>query len=190
MFTFSVFLTTDISPSKQKLHSSIQIDIGELSMQSSNTASFYVFSLIEANITLQQKICYTTDVLKPKVTTAIVINDSTTPNSTDESPEATLAAKNLTSNQTILTPLPLITPIHLEFLDENSLRKTQDTVLNVKCQTEFKFKGQFYTLNRMPLIKIYRGENFLFRAGLEVETDVELDILETYFICVSNLIDD
>lgn len=156
-------------------------------MQSSNTASFYIFSLIEANIVLQQKICYTTDVLKPKVTTAIVINDSTTPSSTDESPEAMLAAKNLTSNQTILTTLPIITPIHLEFLDENSLRKTQDTALNVLCQPEFKFKGQFYTLNRMPLNKIYRGENFLFRAGLDVQANVDLDILETYFICVSNL---
>ncbi|KAM7354828.1 trafficking protein particle complex subunit 11 gry [Cochliomyia hominivorax] len=183
-----VFLTTDISSNKQKLHSSIQIDIGELSMQSSNTASFYVFSLIETTITLQQKIWYTTDVLKPKVTTAIVINDSTTPNSTDESPEATLAAKNLTSNQTILTPFPIITPIHLEFLDENSLRKTQDTVLTVRCDSEFQFKGQFYTLNRMPLTKIYRGENFLFRAGLQVQADVELDILETYFICDHNLV--
>lgn len=181
----AVFLTTDISPNKQKLHSSIQIDIGELSMQSSNTASFYVFSLIETTITLQQKIWYTTDVLKPKVTTAIVINDTTTPSSTDESPEAALAAKNLTSNQVILTPLPIITPIHLEFLDENSLRKTQDTVLTVRCNSEFKFKGQFYTLNRMPLMKIYRGENFLFRAGVQVQADVELDILETYFICVS-----
>ncbi|XP_065360151.1 trafficking protein particle complex subunit 11 [Calliphora vicina] len=183
-----VFLTTDISPNKQKLHSSIQIDIGELSMQSSNTASFYVFSLIETAITLQQKICYTTDVLKPKVTTAIVINDTTTPNSTDESPEAALAAKNITSNQAILTPLPIITPIHLEFLDENSLRKTQDTVLSVRCEAEFKFKGQFYTLNRMPLTKIYRGENFLFRGGIVVETDVEVDILETYFICDHNLV--
>lgn len=154
-------------------------------MQSSNTASFYVFSLIETTITLQQKICYTTDVLKPKVTTAIVINDATTPSSTDESPEAALAAKNITSNQTIITPMPIITPIHLEFLDENSLRKTQDTVLSVKCVPEFKFKGQFYTLNRKPLTKIYRGENFLFRAGLEIESDVEIDILETYFICVS-----
>lgn len=154
-------------------------------MQSSNVALFYVFSLIETTIMLQQKISYTTDVLKPKVTTAIVINDATTPNSTDDSPEAALASKNFTSNQTVPTLLPLITPIQLEFLDDNSLRKTQDTVLSVQCDNEFSFKGQFYTLNRMPLTKIYSGEKFLFRAGIVVETDVKLDILETYFICVS-----
>lgn len=188
---FTVFLATDVSTNKQKLHSSIQIDIGELAMKSSNTVSYFVFSLIEATITLQQKIIYTTDVLKPKLSTAIIQNDVTTPSSTDVSPEGTPSStKTVTANSsvpaTLTMPLamPLITPVQLEFIDENSLRKTQDTSLSVKCEPEFKFQGRFYTLNRKPLTKIYRGENFLFRAGVEVQTDVQLEILETYFICV------
>ncbi|XP_075159390.1 trafficking protein particle complex subunit 11 gry [Haematobia irritans] len=189
-----VFLTTDVSPNKQKLHSVIHMDIGELAMQSSNTVSFYILSLAETTITLQQKLFYTTDVLKPKVTTAIIVNDATTPNSTDISPEGTPAAmKSLASSnaiQSIATQQipPLIAPVQLEFIDENSLRKTQDTTLSVKCEPEFKFQGRFYTLNRKPLTKIYRGENFLFRAGVEVQTNVDLDILETFFICDHNLV--
>lgn len=161
-------------------------------MHSSNTVSFYVFSLVETTINLQQKLFYTTDVLKPKVTTAIIVNDVTTPSSTDVSPEGTPAAtKPQTANSNLppaVTPsmsIPLITPVQLEFISESSLRKTQDTMLSVKCEPEFKFQGRFYTLNRKPLTKIYRGENFLLRVGLEVQTDIELDILETYFVCVS-----
>lgn len=157
-------------------------------MQSSNTVTFYILSLVETTVTLQQKLFYTTDVLKPKVTTAIIVNDITTPSSSDVSPENTPAAGNKTLPTVAPTlPMPLLTPVQLEFIDENSVRKTQDSVLSIKCEPEFKFQGRFYTLNRMPLTKIYRGENFLFRAGLEVQSDVDLDILETYFICVSTL---
>ncbi|XP_073840968.1 trafficking protein particle complex subunit 11 gry [Musca autumnalis] len=182
-----VFLATDVSNNKQKVHSTIYMDIGDLAMQSSNTVTFYILSLVEATITLQQKLFYTTDVLKPKVTTAIVVNEITTPSSSDVSPENTpaAAAKSL---PTPALPIPLLTPVQLEFIDESSVRKTQDSVLSIKCQPEFKFQGRFYTLNRMPLTKIYRGENFLFRAGLQVQSGVDLDILETYFICDHNLV--
>ncbi|XP_058981914.1 trafficking protein particle complex subunit 11 [Musca domestica] len=184
-----VFLATDVSNNKQKVHSVIHMDIGDLAMQSSNTVTFYILSLVETTVTLQQKIFYTTDVLKPKVTTAIIVNDITTPSSSDVSPENTPAAGNKTLPTVAPTlPMPLLTPVQLEFIDENSVRKTQDSVLSIKCESEFKFQGRFYTLNRMPLTKIYRGENFLFRAGLEVQSDVDLDILETYFICDHNLV--
>lgn len=179
---FSVFLATDIAPSKQKLHSNIQIDIGEMAMQTSNIASYFVYSLVEIAITLQQKICYTTGILKPKMNTAIAVNDVTTPTSADDSPETT---KLLTANS--LSPavtLPIVSPVELEFIDENSIRKIQDTILSVNCKEEFKFSGHFYTLSRKPLTKVYRGENFLLRAGVEVKTSIELDIIETYFICV------
>uniref|UniRef100_A0A1B0BI35 Trafficking protein particle complex subunit 11 n=1 Tax=Glossina palpalis gambiensis TaxID=67801 RepID=A0A1B0BI35_9MUSC len=181
-----VFLATDIAPSKQKLHSNIQIDIGEMAMQTSNIASYFVYSLVEIAITLQQKICYTTGILKPKVNTAIAVNDVTTPTSADDSPETT---KVLTANS--LSPavtLPIVSPVELEFIDENSIRKIQDTILSVNCKEEFKFSGHFYTLSRKPLTKVYRGENFLLRAGVEVKTSIELDIIETFFICDHNLV--
>uniref|UniRef100_A0A1B0G1W3 Trafficking protein particle complex subunit 11 n=1 Tax=Glossina morsitans morsitans TaxID=37546 RepID=A0A1B0G1W3_GLOMM len=181
-----VFLATDIAPSKQKLHSNIQIDIGEMAMQTSNIASYFVYSLVEIAITLQQKICYTTGILKPKMNTAIAVNDVTTPTSADDSPETT---KLLTANS--LSPavtLPIVSPVELEFIDENSIRKIQDTILSVNCKEEFKFSGHFYTLSRKPLTKVYRGENFLLRAGVEVKTSIELDIIETYFICDHNLV--
>uniref|UniRef100_A0A1A9X0V6 Trafficking protein particle complex subunit 11 n=1 Tax=Glossina brevipalpis TaxID=37001 RepID=A0A1A9X0V6_9MUSC len=181
-----VFLATDIAPIKQKLHTNIQIDIGEMAMHTSNIASYFIYSLVEIAITLQQKICYTTEILKPKVNTAIAVNDVTTPTSTDDSPETT---KVLTVNS--LSPavtLPIISPVELEFIDENSMRKIQDMVLSVNCEEEFKFSGHFYTLSRKPLTKVYRGENFLLRAGVEVQTSIELDIMETYFICDHNLV--
>jgi len=57
-----VFLTTDISPGRQKLHAQIQIDVGELSAHGSTAATFYIFSLAEAEIKLQQRLSYTLDV--------------------------------------------------------------------------------------------------------------------------------
>lgn len=173
----NVFLTTDISSSRQKLHSQIQIDIGELSMHNSTPVSYYVFSLIEANIELQQKIWYNLDSIKPKPPPPIE-----TPSTTDNSPiNSRVVAADFSA-------LALSSLIRIDYIDDSRLRKARDEVVSIACENEFKFCGRFYTLNRQPLTKIYRGENFLFRANIEVQAKCDLDILETYFICDHNLV--
>lgn len=174
----NVFLSTDISSSRQKLHSQIQIDIGELSMHNSTTVSYYVFSLVEANIELQQKIWYNLDAIKPKPPPPI----ETSPSTTDNSPI------NSRIIMTDFSALALSSLVRIDYIDDSRLRKARDEVVSILCENEFKFCGRFYTLNRQPLTKIYRGENFLFRANIEVRAKCDLDILETYFICDHNLV--
>ncbi|XP_055843157.1 trafficking protein particle complex subunit 11 [Episyrphus balteatus] len=173
----NVFLTTDISSSRQKLHSQIQIDIGELSMLNSTSVSYYVFSLIETNIELQQKVWYNLDSIKPKPPPPVE-----SPSTTDNSP---INSRVVVAD---FSTLALSSLIRIDYIDDSRLSKARDEIVSISCESEFKFCGRFYTLNRQPLTKIYRGENFLFRANIEVQAKCDLDILETYFICDHNLV--
>ncbi|XP_064547367.1 trafficking protein particle complex subunit 11 [Drosophila montana] len=176
----SVFLTTDVSPGRQKLHAQIQIDVGELSGHGSNTATFYIFSLVEAEIKLQQRLSYTLDVDRSAGGAgAATASHSTTPTSTDTTPEHV----KLVSNS-----LAVISPVQIEYLDETRLRKSREDILTVRCAGDFKFSARFYTLNRRPLSQVYRGENFLLRANTEVLAVDEVEILDSFFICDHNLV--
>ncbi|KAH8240215.1 hypothetical protein KR032_012184 [Drosophila birchii] len=177
----SVFLTTDISPGRQKLHAQIQIDVGELSAHGSNTATFYIFSLAEAEIKLQQRLSYTLDVDRgPGGTNAARV--STAPNSSAEStPDHEV--KGVPTNS-----LAAISPVQIEYLDETRLRKSREDVLTVRCYGDFKFAARFYTLDRKPLGQLYRGENFLLRANTEVVAVDDVEILDSFFICDHNLV--
>ncbi|XP_060652772.1 trafficking protein particle complex subunit 11 [Drosophila nasuta] len=177
----SVFLTTDVSTGRQKLHSQIQIDVGELSAQGSNTATFYIFSLVETEIKLQQRLSYTLDVDRGAVAGGIAtaVSQSTTPNSSETSPEHV---------KVVGSSLATISPVQIEYLDETRLRKSREDTLSVKCVADFKFSARFYTLNRRPLSQVYRGENFLLRANTEVLAEDEVEILDSFFICDHNLV--
>lgn len=181
LHTHTVFLTTDISSGRQKLHAQVQIDVGELSAQSSNTATFYIFSFAETEIKLQQRLSYTLDVDRSAVTGGgITANAATTPNSSETTPEHV----KLMSNSS-LAAAAAISPVQIEYLDETRLRKSREDTLVVRCANEFKFSARFYTMNRRPLSQVYRGENFLLRANTEVVAPDELEILDSFFICVS-----
>ncbi|XP_054735288.1 trafficking protein particle complex subunit 11 [Anastrepha obliqua] len=179
-----VFLTTDLSSGRQKIHSHIQIDTGELSMQSSNSVLYYVFSLVEAPIVLQQKTSYVIDIQRPKVATTMTLIDSGTTGSVENSPEN---IRNFVPPADI-RPITVSPPVNIEFLDESRLRKTREDTINIKCDMDFRFSARFYTLSKRRLLKVYRGENFLLRANIEVRSPVDVDILETYFICDHNLV--
>lgn len=56
-----MFITVDLSKTRQKLHSHIQIDVGDLQMHSSIPIQYYVVSLIGGNIELNQKLWYQID---------------------------------------------------------------------------------------------------------------------------------
>ncbi|BFF96716.1 trafficking protein particle complex subunit 11 [Drosophila madeirensis] len=178
----SVFLTTDISPGRQKLHTQIQIDVGELSGQSSNTATYYIFSMAETEIKLQQRLSYTLDVDKggEGSSGAVGARPSTAPNSSESTPDHDV--KN------IALSLAAISPVQIEYLDETRLRKSRVDTVTVRCYSDFKFCARFYTLNRKPLNQVYRGENFLLRANTEVLAVDEVEILDSFFICDHNLV--
>ncbi|EDV96352.1 trafficking protein particle complex subunit 11 [Drosophila grimshawi] len=182
----SVFLTTDVSAGRQKLHAQIQIDVGELSAHGSNTATYYIFSLVETEIKLQQRLSYTLDVDRSGGGggggVATNIGPITTPNNSAETtPEH---VKTVVSSSS----LAAISPVQIEYLDDTRLRKSREDILTVRCSGDFKFSARFYTLNRRPLSQVYRGENFLLRANTEVLAVDELEILDSFFICDHNLV--
>lgn len=156
--------------------------MGELSAQSSNTATFYIFSFAETEIKLQQRLSYTLDVDRSAVAASgITANAATTPNSSETTPEHV----KLMSNSSLAVAAAAISPVQVEYLDETRLRKSREDTLVVRCVNEFKFSARFYTMNRRPLTQVYRGENFLLRANTEVVAPDELEILDSFFICVS-----
>lgn len=169
-FRNTVFLATDLTPNRQKLLSHIQFDIGELQMQGNSSIVYYVFSLSEANIELQQKVWYHLETSRPRLNS-----------------EHSLPEENTVPNKMEKFPCRISSNIKIEVEDGNRLKKIKEDVIMFSCVPEFKFSGRFYTLNRQPLLKAYRGENFLFRANIEVQTPCNIDILETYFMCDHNL---
>lgn len=181
----TVFLTTDISAGRQKLHEQVQIDVGELSAHGSNTATFYVFSFQEAEIKLHQRLSYTLDVDRSAMTAAggggITATLATTPSSSETTPEHV----KLMNSSSLAAAAALVSPVQIEYLDETRLRKSREDTLLLHCVNEFKFNARFYTMNRRPLSQVYRGENFLLRANTEVVAPDELEILDSFFICVS-----
>ncbi|SPP76212.1 trafficking protein particle complex subunit 11 isoform X1 [Drosophila guanche] len=178
----SVFLTTDISPGRQKLHTQIQIDVGELSSQSSNTATYYIFSMAETEIKLQQRLSYTLDVdnAGEGSSGAAGARPSTAPNSSESTPDHDV--------KSIALSLAAISPVQIEYLDETRLRKSRIDTVTVRCYSDFKFCARFYTLNRKPLNQVYRGENFLLRANTQVLAVDDIEILDSFFICDHNLV--
>lgn len=172
-----VFLTTDISPGRQKLHSQIQIDVGELSAHGSNTATFYIFSLTEAEIKLAQRLSYTLDVDRGPGGGGSNARVSTAPNSSESTPDHEV--------KSVIQSVAAISPVQIEYLDETRLRKSREDTLTVRCYGDFKFNARFYTMDRKPLNQVYRGENFLLRANTEVVAVDDVEILDSFFICVS-----
>lgn len=160
----------------------MQIDVGELSAHGSNTATFYVFSFQEAEIKLHQRLSYTLDVDRSTMTAAggggITATLATTPNISETTPEHV----KLMNSSSLAA---VVSPVQIEYLDETRLRKSREDTLLLHCVNEFKFSARFYTMNRRPLSQVYRGENFLLRANTEVVAPDELEILDSFFICVS-----
>lgn len=200
-------MAIDVSNNKQKLHSSIELEINELTTEKNHRLTFYVYSIIEDIIILEQKVTYSMKVPVPKSNEKLlIVTEKSTTDSSENSPNADIenndiASVNLKVNQNIdnnskisnitggskkfSTNIPV--NIELEYLKDNFIRKTQISSYSIKCGTEYEFIARFYTLDKRPLINVFRGENFLLRVNIKLKTDddTKLEILETYFICVS-----
>lgn len=204
-------MAIDTSSSKQKLHSSIELELNELNNENSHRLTFYLYSLIEDTIILEQRITYTMKIPAPISNDRLrIVHDKLTTDSSENSPDSEnnneLTSVNnakIPQNNDTTTNSSMIlnilgrggtmltsnvpTNIELEYLDDNFIRKTHKTSYSINCEAEFEFMARFYTMDKRSLINIYRGEQFLLRVNIRLKTnnDTELDILETYFICVS-----
>ncbi|XP_055625411.1 trafficking protein particle complex subunit 11 isoform X2 [Toxorhynchites rutilus septentrionalis] len=181
----NVFLTTDLSPALQRINSYVQIDIGELQMQSATSISYYATSLIEGNIELRQRLYYQTENLhQVKTSGGAMIDSPSTPNSEKEG-----LAKLIANNERGTQKYGNSHNIKFEYITEELVRKIKEDTIVVPCVEELKLTGRFYTLSRQPLVKAYKNEDFILRIAMEVKAPDGLDILETQFISDHNIVE-
>jgi trafficking protein particle complex subunit 11 len=172
----TAFLTTDLSDSVQKLSSHIQINIGDLQYQSTNTISYYVMCLIEGNVELKQRVWYQTENL---------YRATTTPQPTSLAPDAS-PTTNVGQIVAGVKPLPSNHNIQIIYLDEQMQKIREDTVV-VPCTEEIQFSGRFYTLSRQALMRAYKNEMLLLRVNVELKAACDIDILAVSFISDHNI---
>lgn len=162
----------------------MQIDIGELQMQSTSSVSYYVTSLVEGNIELRQRLYYQTENLhqtKPSPVLTSVTDSPSTPNSEKEDLAKLLASDRTGQKYTNSHN------VKIENLNEEQVRKIKEDTIVVPCVEEIKLSGRFYTLSRQSLTRAYKSEDFLLRVNMEVKAPDGVDVLETQFISVSML---
>ncbi|EAT46554.1 AAEL002260-PA, partial [Aedes aegypti] len=182
----NVFLTTDLGSPLQKISSQVQIDIGELQMQSTSSVSYYVTSLVEGNIELRQRLYYQTENLhqtKPSPVLTSVTDSPSTPNSEKEDLAKLLASDRTGQKYTNSHN------VKIENLNEEQVRKIKEDTIVVPCVEEIKLSGRFYTLSRQSLTRAYKSEDFLLRVNMEVKAPDGVDVLETQFISDHNIIE-
>lgn len=175
-----VFLTSELSTgSMQKLSSHIQIDIGDIAMQSNTAISYYLISLVEGSIELKQRLWYQTDGFQPtSIKSQLSITSLDSPTSGNE-----LQMKNL--KDLPKNPLMCNHDIKLEYLENGHVKKIKDDTITVTCGEEFSFIARFYTLSRQALMRAYKNEDFLLRINIDVKSTVDIEILDLFLISVS-----
>ncbi|XP_053683190.1 trafficking protein particle complex subunit 11 [Sabethes cyaneus] len=180
----NVFLTTDLSHPLQKINSHVQIDIGELQMQSTTSISYYATSLIEGNIELRQRLFYQTENLhQTKPVTTATVDSPSTPNSEKED------LAKLIANERSTIKYNNNHNVKIEYLNEEQVRKIKEDTIVVPCVEEIKLSGRFYALSREPLGKAFRNEDFILRITMDVKAPDSVDILETQFISDHNILE-
>lgn len=183
-FRNRVFLTSDLSNgSMQKLSSHIQIDIGDIPMQSNTTISYYLISLVEGSIELKQRLWYQADGFQPStsIKSQISITSLDSPTSGNELQIKSL--KDLPKN-----PLMCNHDIKLEYLENGDVKKIKDDTITVTCAEEFSFIARFYTLSRQALMRAYKNEDFLLRINMDIKSTVDIEILDLFLISVSIIV--
>ncbi|XP_053673204.1 trafficking protein particle complex subunit 11 [Anopheles nili] len=187
----NVFLTTDLNHPMQKIHSHVQIDIGELQMQSSTTVSYYLASLVAGNIELRQKMYYQ---MADPHQSKLAIPNGGTGSATVDSPSTPTSEKEdlakLLANEKNLQKYVNSHNVKIEPVDtDGQVRKIKEDTVVVPCVEEIKLVGRFYTLSREALGQAYRHEDFLLRVNMVVKSPDPIDILETRFISDHNILE-
>lgn len=142
--------------------SHLEVNIGDINSKSSKTKSFCVISLVDGTLELKQIVRYQ-------------IVDSRSKSLAD--------SVNIEENATH-KKLKADSNVTLEYI-ENAIHKSKRETIVIPCVAEFGFLGQFFTLNKQPLIKAVKHEDFLFQIELLIKS-TEIDILDIFLITVSS----
>lgn len=135
--------------------------VGNVAAKSTKTIHFNVLSLIDGTLELEQIVRYQ------------IANGKERPN--------TESAGNETS---VKSPIPKASHnVTLEYIDDALVKSKKDAIV-IPCSPEFTFTGKFFALNKEPLQKAIKYEDFLFQVELEIKT-TDIEILDIFLISVS-----
>lgn len=151
-----MFIASDLSGSRQKLLSYFEMHIGDIAPKAAKEVRINLLSLISGSLELKQTTSYQAS------------NDR--PNYRSENDD-----KNYDG----------IHNITIEYT-EKAIIKSKSNIIVVPCTEEFIFTGQFLSLNKDPLERAIKYEDFLFQIELEIKS-VDIDILDMFLISVSSL---
>lgn len=157
----TVFISADLSKSKQKILSQFHVDIGNLAPKNGKKITFYVNSLVEGTIELSKLVRYQTvnTTNPPAVEHCEPINESVAVQPTRKSHS-----------------------VNIEYLNGTVIKSKKETIV-VPCTAEFVFTGKFYTLSKEPLTRAFKNEDFLLKVELEIKS-IDIDILDMFMISV------
>lgn len=139
------------------------MEVGDIAPKTLKTIRINLISLIDGNIELKQIVRYN-----------IVDSQSNLiPGRNRNENETTLNSGHSKSTQNVT----------LEYTDEAIVKSKNDTIL-IPCVSEFAFTGNFFSLNREPIRKAIKNEEFLFQVELEIKS-LDIEILDMFLITVS-----
>lgn len=164
LFLFSVFIVSDLSKSRQKLLSQFEVVIGNLASKVNKTIHLKIFSLIEGTLEFEQLVRYQIANDRENFHTECTQNETNTKSNT-------VCIQNTSHNVT------------LEYIDDTIVKSKKDTIY-IPCSAEFVFTGRFFSLNKEPLKKAIKYEDFLFQIELEIKS-TDIEILDIFLISVS-----
>lgn len=155
----------DLSKSRQKLLAQFEMMVGNLDPNATKTIHLNVISLIDGTLELEQLVRYQIANGHEKFTAESMENETNR-----QSAGIQKANHNVT----------------LEYIDDAIVKSKKDTII-ISCAPEFTFSGKFFSLNKEPLQKAIRFEDFLFQVELDIKT-TDIEILDIFLISVSLMI--
>lgn len=158
-----MFIAADLTKSRQKLLSYLEVFIGDIASMSTKSRSIYAISLIDGTLELEQVVRYQVVDSRSKMLS---------PGSTHGNIEKNTQKK-----------LKVDSNVTSEYI-ENAIQKSKKDTTVIPCVAEFTFFGQFFSLNKEPLRMAVKHEDFLFQIELQIKS-TEIDILDMFLITVS-----
>lgn len=148
--------------SRQKLSSYIEIPIGDITSKALKIVPVNLISLVAGSLELKQIVRYQTQ-----------SDESTYAIGSDAKTKSAPVQYNGSHNITI------------EYI-EKAIAKSKSETIIIPCKEEFIFTGQFYSLNKDPLERAMKYEDFLFQIEIEIKS-VDIDILDMCLISDYNI---
>lgn len=162
IFVILVFIVSDLSKSRQKLLSQYEMDVGDINPKTIKTIRISLISLVDGNLELKQLVRY-------KIT--------------DDQSNLIFERNENESEASSSKQSQLRASITLEYI-ENAIVKSKHDTIAIPCVPEIMFKGNFLSLNREPIKKAMKYEDFFFQVEVEIKS-IDIEILDMFLITVS-----